>query len=715
MRRKLIRPPTKQNVDDQWESLKGGLMEMYNRNSTHLSFEQLYRNAYNLVLQKRGEFLYLEFKKLLQEHLQSGLSQIHPPKATSEMDLFLRKLLDLWTQHLLDTEMSRDILMYLDRTWVKQSNKLMVYDLGLDIYLVTVVETSLWQHILGAILYLVERDRLLEQIDRTLVKNSIQVLSYLSKQDKTKYLIDFEPVYLERTLSFYQAESNEKQSRLDCQSYLLETASRLDQEKERSSVFLLSSSVELVTQQFLQAMVKEKLNDILQMPNGLVYFLDQGKYEDLKRMHYLFGLVSGGHDLLKQAIGQHIQTLYRPFQISKESPVEWVNYILSLKTHYDQILALGLSNDKPFEIAINTALQLVVNMEQRAPEYCSLFIDHHLRKKGGQDDFSDSTLIIFKFLQEKDVFERYYKQHLAKRLLSKGTANEDGEKQVISKIKIEAGSQFTFKLEGMFNDVNVSTDMTSEFKSVNKSRIELGVNVLTTTFWPNQMTISDPIVFPKDMQDLVDKFTSFYLNKHSGRRLQFTGQMGSVDVRAQFSEKKEINCSTLAACLLLEIFNDCESISFEDIQRRISIPEQDLVRTLQSLSLGKYRVITKSTKTKEILASDMFSVNTAFTTPLTKIKIATVAAQPQETDQERLETLKKIEESRKHQIEACIVRIMKARQRLDHNSLSNQVFEQMGARFQPTLQLVKSRIESLIEREYLARDEQDRSVYNYVA
>ena len=29
----------------------------------------------------------------------------------------------------------------------------------------------------------------------------------------------------------------------------------------------------------------------------------------------------------------------------------------------------------------------------------------------------DKTMVLFRFLQEKDVFERYYKQHLAKRLL----------------------------------------------------------------------------------------------------------------------------------------------------------------------------------------------------------------------------------------------------------------------------------------------------------
>ena len=30
----------------------------------------------------------------------------------------------------------------------------------------------------------------------------------------------------------------------------------------------------------------------------------------------------------------------------------------------------------------------------------------------------DRAMVLFRFLQEKDLFEKYYKQHLAKRLLS---------------------------------------------------------------------------------------------------------------------------------------------------------------------------------------------------------------------------------------------------------------------------------------------------------
>jgi len=48
----------------------------------------------------------------------------------------------------------------------------------------------------------------------------------------------------------------------------------------------------------------------------------------------------------------------------------------------------------------------------------------------------DKAMVIFRFLQEKDVFERYYKQHLAKRLLLNKSVSNDNEKNMISKLKV---------------------------------------------------------------------------------------------------------------------------------------------------------------------------------------------------------------------------------------------------------------------------------------
>lgn len=69
---------------------------------------------------------------------------------------------------------------------------------------------------------------------------------------------------------------------------------------------------------------------------------------------------------------------------------------------------------------------------------------------------------------------------------------------------------------------------------------------------------------------------------------------------------------------------------------------------------------------------------------------------------------------RKHVIDAMIVRIMKARTRLDHNLLLEELFKQCVL-FKPQPQQVKMQLEHLIEREFIKRDPNERNIYIYVA
>lgn len=96
------------------------------------------------------------------------------------------------------------------------------------------------------------------------------------------------------------------------------------------------------------------------------------------------------------------------------------------------------------------------------------------------------------------------------------------------------------------------------------------------------------------------------------------------------------------------------------------------------------------------------------------MKIGSITAQ-KETEPEKSETREKIEEDRKPQIEAAIVRIMKARRVLEHNTIITEVTRQLSTRFNPNPTVIKKRIESLIEREFIARDATDRKLYRYLA
>lgn len=169
-------------------------------------------------------------------------------------------------------------------------------------------------------------------------------------------------------------------------------------------------------------------------------------------------------------------------------------------------------------------------------------------------------------------------------------------------------------------------------------------------------------------------------------------------------------------CLLL-LFNMRDTITYEEIKDETSIPDRELIRALQPLAIGKasQRILIKNPKTKDIEPTHTFQVNDAFTSQLHRIKVQQASARLGETEPERSETKQKVDEDRKHEIEACIVRIMKSRKQCNHNQLVTEVVEQLSSRFQPSPVIIKKRIEGLIEREYIKRSETDRKTYVYLA
>jgi len=70
---------------------------------------------------------------------------------------------------------------------------------------------------------------------------------------------------------------------------------------------------------------------------------------------------------------------------------------------------------------------------------------------------------------------------------------------------------------------------------------------------------------------------------------------------------------------------------------------------------------------------------------------------------------------REFEIEAAMVRVMKARNRLDWNQLQVEVINILKNRFAPDAKMLKKRLESLIDRKFMERDENDPKIILYIS
>ena len=120
---------------------------------------------------------------------------------------------------------------------------------------------------------------------------------------------------------------------------------------------------------------------------------------------------------------------------------------------------------------------------------------------------------------------------------------------------------------------------------------------------------------------------------------------------------------------------------------------------------------SQSPKGRDVEDGDSFTFNSKFESKQLRIKVNSI--QLKETQEENDKTTESVFQDRQYQVDAAIVRVMKARKSLSHTLLISELFKIL--KFPVTPPDLKKRIESLIEREYLERDRDSPSVYKYLA
>ncbi|NXJ74035.1 CUL4B protein, partial [Trogon melanurus] len=698
-------------TDETWQKLKEAVEAIQNSTSIKYNLEELYQAVENLCSYKISANLYKQLRQICEDHIKAQIHQFREYPF-----FFLAKIDKCWQDHCRQMIMIRSIFLFLDRTYVLQNSMLpSIWDMGLELFRTHIISDQKVQNkTIDGILLLIERERNGEAIDRSLLRSLLSMLS-----DLQIYQDSFEHRFLEETNRLYAAEGQRLMQEREVPEYLHHVNKRLEEEADRIITYLDQSTQKPLIATVEKQLLGEHLTAILQ--KGLNHLLDENRIQDLSLLYQLFSRVRGGVQVLLQHWIEYIKAFGSTIVINPEKDKTMVQELLDFKDKVDHIIDVCFLKNEKFVNAMKEAFETFINKRPNKPaELIAKYVDSKLRagnKEATDEELEkmlDKIMIIFRFIYGKDVFEAFYKKDLAKRLLVGKSASVDAEKSMLSKLKHECGAAFTSKLEGMFKDMELSKDIMIQFKQYMQNQnvpgnIELTVNILTMGYWPTYVPME--VHLPPEMVKLQEIFKTFYLGKHSGRKLQWQSTLGHCVLKAEFKEgKKELQVSLFQTLVLL-MFNEGEEFSLEEIKQATGIEDGELRRTLQSLACGKARVLTKSPKGKDVEDGDKFTCNDDFRHKLFRIKINQI--QMKETVEEQASTTERVFQDRQYQIDAAIVRIMKMRKTLSHNLLVSEVYNQLKFPVKPAD--LKKRIESLIDRDYMERDKENPNQYNYIA
>ena len=213
-------------------------------------------------------------------------------------------------------------------------------------------------------------------------------------------------------------------------------------------------------------------------------------------------------------------------------------------------------------------------------------------------------LLVLKYVQNKDVFMRYHKAHLTRRLILDTSADNEKEENMVEWLR-ELGmpADYVNKLSRMFQDIKVSEDLNTLFKmekakSLDDEMIDQNQSSSNSNNLPETINIKIlnagawargaervPVSLPLDLEEIIPEIEQFYRQKHSGRKLQWHHHMSNGTI--SFSNNVgsfDLDVTTFQMVVLF-CWNErpYEKITFEDIKLATELPDIELRRTLWSL------------------------------------------------------------------------------------------------------------------------------------
>ncbi|XP_064990913.1 cullin-1-like [Musa acuminata AAA Group] len=671
-----------------------------------------------------SEQLYAEYKKSLMDYLHS---RVLPSLRSKNDEYMLKELVRRWLNYKVMVRWLSRFFHYLDRYFVKKKALLPLKEAGITCFRDLVYE-EMKGKIKDAVISLIYQEREGSQIDRPLLNNVVEIFIQIGLGSKEYYEVDLEAPLLQDTAAYYSRKASKWILEDSCPEYMLKAEERLKQEKDRVDHYLDHTTKKKLIENVEHQLLSVNEIQLLEKENsGLIALLRDGKVDDLERLYRLFSRIPEGLTHVSQLFTQHVKAegtaLVSQAENAASSKRVLIRRIIELHDKYMGYVQESFQNHTLLNKALKEAFEVFCNKSvasSSSAEMLASFCDNVLRKAGSEklsDEEIDRTLEkamkLLSYINEKDLFAEFSRKKLARRLLFDRYANEDHERLILTYLKQQCGGQFSSKMEGMVTDLTLAKENQSCFEDYLYANphahpgTELSVSVLTTGFWPSYK--SSDLTLPDEMIKCIEAYKKFYESSTKNRKLSWIYSLGTCNINAKFDAKSiELNVATYQAAVLL-LFNSADRLSYAEIKAQLNLTDEDMVRVLHSLSCARYKILKKAPMTDTVSPNDIFEFNSKFTDKMRRIKV------PLPPVDENKKVIEDVNKDRRYAIDAYIVRIMKSRKALGHQQLVLECIQQLSRIFKPDVKLIKQRIEDLITREFLERDEEDPNIYKYIA
>lgn len=404
--------------------------------------------------------------------------------------------------------------------------------------------------------------------------------------------------------------------------------------------------------------------------------------------------------------------------------ITYVNTISELINKYNIIETTISKKNADLIKKISNSLSITINKNINKVNVVSIlsnYINYLLTAKHTLDLNKEFNKIIniFVYIDNKDEFKINYIRGLSRRLLeNQDSLNIENEELLYNIITKQQGSSEYHEPLEMIKTYKTSQDEINKFKqslTYEKIREEKGIDFAPRVLKKIgfEVDTKDTFIPPPEIKDIIDEFVQDYKIKNGTERKKIEFIYKNSPFITEFIGKNNkkffITCSMYQGTILyLMDAKENKTISIDELMEKTNLSFTSLLLSLEPLV--KIGLIIKNDRN--------YTINTEFDNEINKGRVKIILR-----DAISIEKQSKIEKEDKEAIklnkdifiDAVIVRKMKSSKTVNYEDLTGFVFLQTKGRYTITNDDIKRRIETLVDREYIRRDDENRNLFHYIA
>ncbi|KAJ8945868.1 hypothetical protein NQ318_002708 [Aromia moschata] len=572
------------------------------------------------------------------------------------------------------------------------------------------------------------------------------------------YRENFEAAYIQSTDLFYRMKAPEQLATNGVQAYMRYADSKLHEEESRAQRYLEAGSNGVI-QCCVKVLVGNALPVLLAECAPLI---KAGETDRLQLMFRLLERVPEGVQPMLRELENHITQagladMVAAAEVITQDSEKYVERLLELFRRFSRLVHEAFSDDPRFLTARDKAFKAVVNdttvfrlelgtgrnvggkqvaPESKCPELLANYCDMLLRrtplsKRLTSEEIESrlrDVLLVLKYVSNKDVFMRYHKAHLTRRLILDASADSEKEEDMVEWLR-EVGmpADYVNKLARMFQDIKVSEDLNGQFRTSTARHDAINIKILNAGAWARgseRVTVSLPV----ELEDYIPEVEDFYKKKHSGRKLQWYHHMSNGTITFTTNGGKfDLDVTTFQMAVLFA-WNQRQhdKISYENLRLATELPDGELRRTLWSLvafpKLKRQLLLFSPNVSapKDFSEHTVFWVNQDFALIKTgklqkRGKVNLIGRLQLSTERSQVEDNQSIVQLRILRTQEAIIKILKMRKKISNAALQSELVDILKNMFLPSKKMIKEQLEWLIEHKYMKRDDDDINTFIYMA